>query len=85
MNGQDRCAPERGVGGFPEFDLSPNTCAIFWGAKVIHLEGLLGVSWRALGSQFRSRGALCPGSPLGILINLGAGLLSAWTSQRYGE
>ena len=59
MNGQDQYAPERGVGGFPEFGRLSNTCAncgglrsSIWRPLAGRFGSLLGVSWRALGSQF---------------------------------
>ena len=64
MNGQDEYAPDRGVGGFPEFDPFSNTCANCWVLRssvsrpvAARFGGLLGVnlevvelSWRSLGS-----------------------------------
>ena len=77
MNGQDQYAPEWGVSGFPAFDPFSNACANFWVQRpsiwrplADRFGSVLGVSWRDLGSQFGSLGALSPGSPLGILVNL---------------
>ena len=61
------------------------------GPKVIRFEACSSTIWRALGSQFGSRGALrevswkYPGSILGILMNFSVRSLPAWTSQRYEE
>ena len=44
MNGQDQYAPDRGVGGFPEFDPFSNTCANCW--------VLRSSVWRPLAARF---------------------------------
>ena len=78
MNGQGQYAPEQCVGGFQEFDPFSNTCAncrvlrsFISRPRAGRFASLLGVSWRALGDQFGTRGAPYPGSPLGINIRNG--------------
>ena len=44
MNGQDNCAPDRGVGGFREFDPFSNKCANCW--------VLRSSLWRLLAGRF---------------------------------
>ena len=61
------------------------------GPKVVRLEASCKSIWAALGSQFGSRGAFLgvsceySGRLLGVLMDLCAGSLSAWTSQRYEQ
>ena len=55
MNGQDEDAPDRGVGGFQEFDPFSNVCANFgvlrssvWMLLASRFGGLLGVNLEAV-------------------------------------
>ena len=84
MNGQARYAPERGVGGFPEFDPSSNTCANFgvlmssiWRPLAGRCGSLLGVSPGGLGEPevrrvgFASFALLPPSRARAPLLRLG--------------
>ena len=70
MSGQDQYAPDRGVGGCPEFDSFSNTCANLWVLRLSvwrplagRFGGLLEVDLEVVELAWGSRGSILEVSP----------------------